>query len=180
MTLKARAAIVLPDRMRWEVTLPFGTMVQVLNGDDSFSQSPQSTGPLGDSERSELKKSLRRQAPVLLQHRDAAGFKAVATGAEEVDGTSVELVHVEFDGDVNTLGIDPVTGRILSLSYRGRNFMGAPGKLEQRFSDFREVDGLVLPFASVTTFDGKPMLSGTVESTELDVVLEDTEFQKPE
>ncbi len=180
MILKARAAIVLPDRMRWEVTLPFGTMVQVLNGDDSFSQSPQSTGPLGSSERKELKKSLLRLAPVLLQQRDAAGFKAVATGAGEVEGTKVELVHVELDGDANTLGVDPVTGRILSLAYRGTNFLGAPGKLEQRFSDFREVDGLVLPFASVTTFDGEPMLSGTVESTELDVALEDSEFQKPE
>ena len=57
--------------------------------------------------------------------------------------------------------------------------MGAPGDLEQRFSDFREVDGLVLPFVSTTTFNGDPMLSGTVQSTELDVAIEDSDFEKP-
>ncbi len=179
MGIKAKAAIALPGRMRWELTLPFGTMVQVLNGDDSFAQTPQGTGPLPDTQRAQLEQGLRRLAPVLLQHRDADGFTAVATGAGEVDGTVVEMVHVEIDGAANTLGIDPETGHILSIAYRGTNMMGAPGDLEQRFSDFRDVDGLTLPFASVTTFNGEPMLSGTVQSTELDVAIEDSEFEMP-
>ncbi len=177
MVMKARAAIVLPERMRWEVTLPFGTMAQVLNGDASFTQTPQGVGPLPAAQRAELEKSLVRLAPVLLQRRGAAAFKAVATGAGEVDGTNVELVHVELDGDANTLGIDPATGNILSIAYRGTNFMGAPGDLEQRFSDFREVDGMVLPFASVTIFNGEKMLSGTVLSIELDGAIDDSEFR---
>ncbi len=180
MAMKAKAVVFLPERMRWELTLPFGTMVQVLNGDDSFSQTPQGIGPLPAAQRGQLEKSLRRLVPVLLGLRDSEGFKAVATGAGEVDGTGVEMVHVELSGDANTLGIDPETGRILSITYRGTNFMGAPGELEQHFSDFREVDGLVLPFASVTTFNGEPMLSGNVQSTELDIAIEDSEFEKPQ
>ncbi len=180
MQMKARAVIALPDRMRWEVILPFGTMVQVLNGDASFAQSPQGSGPLPEAQRKQLEKNMKRLAPVLLKHRDEESFKAVATGAGEVDGTPVELVHVELDGEASTLGIDPETGRILSIQYRGTNFMGAPGDLVQRFSDFREVDGLMLPFASVTTFNGEPMLSGTVESTELDVPVDDSDFQAPQ
>ena len=180
MALKAKAAIALPDRLRWELTLPFGTMVQVLNGDASFAQSPQGTTSMPEAQRIQLRRALRRLAPVLLQHRDAAGFTAVATGAAEVDGTLVERVHVEIDGDANTLGIDPETGRILSITYRGSSMMGAPGELEERYSDFREVDGLTLPFASVTTFNGEPMMSGTVQSTELDAAVADSEFEKPQ
>ena len=180
MNMKAKATIALPDRMRWEVMLPFGSMVQVLNGEKSFGQSPQGTGPLPAAQRAQLEKNLRRLAPVLLQHRGAESFKAVATGAGEVDGTKVEMVHVELEGDTNTVGIDPETGRILSISYRGQSFTGAPGELKQVFSDFRDVDGLMLPFASVTTFNGEPMLTGTVESTEVDVALEDSAFTMPE
>ena len=180
MQVALKATIALPDRLHQEMQLPFGTMTQVLNGEDSFAQSPQGIQPLNASQRGQLEKALKRLAPVLLSLRDAEGFKAVATGAGEVDGTAVEKVHVEVHGEANTLGIDPATGRILSIAYRGSNLMGAPGDLEQRYSDFRDVDGLVLPFASVTTFNGEPMLSGVVESNELDVEIEDTLFAKPE
>lgn len=179
MAMKAQAVIALPDRMRWEVTLPFGTMVQVLNGDGSFGQGPRGSGPLPAAQREQLAKTLRRLAPVLLKHRDDEGFQAVASGSGEVDGTAVETVQVEIADDVSTLGIDPETGHILSQTYRGSNFMGAPGELEQRFSDFREVDGLILPHASETTFNGEPMLKGTVDSTELDSTIEDSEFEQP-
>ncbi len=180
MAIQLKATVALPDRLRQEMTLPFGTMVQVLNGDSSFAQSPQGSQPLNESQRQQLSQAIRRLPPVLLGLRDAAGFSAVATGAGEVDGTNVEMVHVELDGDTNTLGIDPQTGQILSIAYRGTNFMGAPGEVEQHYSDFREVDGLMLPFASSTTFNGEPMLTGTVESTEVDVEVEDSEFEMPQ
>ena len=180
MQATAKTVIVLPDRMRSEIKLPFGTMVQVLAGEGSFSQTPQGTGPLPEAQRKDMVKTLRRLAPVLLRHRGAESWKAVATGPGEVDGTSVEMVHVELEGDANTLGIDPATGRILSIAYRGTNFMGAPGDLHQTFSDFREVDGLVQPFAWVTTFNGEPMMTGVVESTEFDGEIEDSEFEMPE
>ncbi|MEM7349533.1 MAG: pitrilysin family protein [Acidobacteriota bacterium] len=177
--LGMRAAIILPDRMRWELQLPFGTMVQVLNGDASFAQSPAGAQPLPAAQRKELAKSLQRLAPVLLRHRDDPGFKAIASGVAEVDGTRVETVQVELEGNVNTLGIDPESGKILSITYQGSNLGGAPGQLEQRFSDFREVDGLILPFASVTTFNGETMLEGTVESSQLDSPIDDAEFEMP-
>ncbi len=180
MPIKLKATVALPDRLRQEMTLPFGTMIQVLNGDSSFAQSPQGSQPLNESQREQLVKALQRLPLVLLGRRDSEGFSAVATGAGEVDGTAVELVHVELDGEANTLGIDPATGRILSIAYRGTNPMGAPGDLEQHFSDFRDVSGLMLPFASSTTFNGEPMLSGVVESNEVDVEVDDSEFEMPQ
>ena len=128
MKVALKALVALPDRLRQEMQLPFGTMIQVLNGDNSFAQSPQGVQPLNESQRGQLEKGLRRVAPVLLSLRDSEGFKAVATGAGEVDGTKVEMVHVDYHGDVNTLGIDPATGRILSVAYRGTNHHGSAGR----------------------------------------------------
>ncbi len=178
MQLRTKAAIVMPDRMRWEMIMPFGAMVQVLNGEDSFAQTPRGAGPLPAAQRADLEKSLRRLVPVLLKHRDAEGFEAVATGAGEVEGVAVEMVQVDFAGEVNNLAIDPETGHVLTVAYSGTNFAGARGQMKQRFSDFREVDGLVLPFASVTTFNDEPMLSGSVESTVLNGEIADSEFAK--
>ena len=180
MQIKGKATLALPDRMRSEMVLPFGTMVRVLNGESSFMQSPQGTQPLPEAQRVDLRSAMRRLPLVLLRHRDSDAFKVVATGPGEVDGQGVEMVHLELDGDTCTLGIDPENGRILSIRYRGKDFAGAPGDKEETFSDFREVDGLVLPHAMVTTFNGDPMLSSTVESTALNGAVEDSVFEMPE
>jgi len=179
MQVKLRATIALPDRMRVETALPFGTMVQVLNGESGFAQTPGGTQTLPETQRNDLAKSLRRLAPVLLKLRDSEGFKAIAGGSGEVDGTPVEIVHVELHGDNIKLGIDPENGQVRSITFRGTNFAGAPGEMVQHYSDFRDVEGLMLPFASVTTFNGEPMLSGTVESSQVNGEVADSVFEMP-
>ncbi|MCP3964600.1 MAG: hypothetical protein GY719_42770 [bacterium] len=179
MQMKAKATLAMPDRMRWEMVLPFGTMIQVLNGEGSFAQTPQGTQPLPEAARKDLNDTMKRFPMVLLQHRDSEGFKAVATGAGELGGKSVEMVHLELDGQSATLGIDPESGQLVGIKYRGKNFMGAPGELVQTYSDFREVGGLTLGHSLVTTFNGEPMLSSTVVSTVLDEPIEDAEFEMP-
>lgn len=179
MQVSFSAHIALPGRMRVETRLPFGAMVQVLNGDSSYAQTPGGTQALPEAARQDLEKNLRRLTPVLLQHRDHDGFKVVAAGPGEVDGTAVEMVQIEIEGDTVKVGIEPESGKIRSIGYRGTNFMGAPGELVQSYSDFRDVGGLILPFASTTTFNGEPMLTGTIESSEINVEVEDSTFEMP-
>ena len=53
-----------------------------------------------------------------------------------------------------TLGVDPSTGRVLTLAYRGRGPGGVFGEIVESFSDFRTVEGLSLPFKVTGTFNG--------------------------
>jgi len=176
-----RTWLVFPDRLRIEIELPFGTMVQVLNGAGSFVQPPQQQPvPMPENTRLDLAQAFNRQLPVLLRQRDAEGFVAVAAGTEEVGGTVVENVHVELDGESVTLGVDPESGRVLVISYRGKNMMGAPGKIRQVSSDFRDVDGLSLSFNSEATFDGEPMQRAELESITVDGAIDDALFEMPE
>ncbi len=179
MSASAKMIVVYPDRVRTELSLPMGTMVQVVNGDSGHVQMGPQGRPMPEGQVQEARRGLVRNAIGLLSARDRDGFEAVAAGSDEVDGTTVELVRVEIDGYPITAGIDPETGHILSLSYRG-SVMGPPGDVRQVYSDFREVDGLMLPFSSVITVNGDPAMTTIAESWTLDGEYEDSLFEVPE
>jgi zinc protease len=178
MSASGKMIVVYPDRVRTELTLPMGTMVQVVAGDSGFMQMGPQSRPMPEAQVQESRRALVRNAIGLLTVRDREDFEAVAAGADEVDGTPVEKVRVVIDGFTMTAGIDPATGRILSLAYRG-SIMGPPGDVLQVYSDFREVDGLTLPFSSVSTVNGNPAMTTTAESVTLDGEYDDSLFALP-
>ncbi len=178
MSANAKTIIVFPDKVRGELTMPMGTMVQAINGDSGFMKMGPQSQPMPATQVQEGKRNLVRNAVGLLKARDREDFEAVAAGASDVDGTAVEQVRVEIDGYLITAGIDPATGRVLSLGFRG-SVMGPPGDVLQVFSDFREVDGLTLPFLAVTTVNGNPAMTTTTESMSFDGEYESSLFEMP-
>ena len=96
-------------------------------------------------------------------------------------GISVEQVAVVIDGVTHTIGVDPGTGRIVSLSYKRRGPAGDFGQVVRVFSDFRSVNGLTLPFKVTTTFNGEPWKdqSSTVESIAINNKIDPAIFEKP-
>ena len=179
MQMQTRALVSLPGRLRFETLLPFGVMAQVLNGEKSFMQTPQGAQPLVVEQRQRLASNLSRLVPVLLASRQEEGFRAVAQGEEDVNGTKVQKVYVESAGESQTLGID-TEGKIVSVEYEGLGMSGAPGEIFQTFSDFREVEGLILPFASTTKFNGEVMMLGTNELVEVNPEVDEEAFEMPQ
>jgi hypothetical protein len=93
----------------------------------------------------------------------------------------VEQVRVEFGGEALTLGIDPASGRVLTVSYRGPGPGGGPpGEVVQTFSDFRSVEGgLTLPFKMVGTFNGEQAMTSTTDSITVNAPVDAALFQQP-
>lgn len=181
LDISSTTLMVFPGRMRQELTLPFGTIVQVLDGDTAWAQTPQGTQALPEAQRNQLASSMARSLTVLLRARGAEGFSAVAAGTDTIGETAVELVQVTHGEQTTTLGVDPQTGRVLTVRFRGTNNAGVPGQMQQTYSDFRDVDGgMVLPFASETTFDGEPMARATIEAIALDPEADEALFTQPE
>ncbi len=111
----------------------------------------------GDSSvHSALVRGLYREPVALLAARDRPGFVAVALGPGELGGRPVEKVAVGFRGATSTLSLDAETGRVLAVSFRGRGGPGL-GMVEHLYSDFRKVEGVEVPWAVATTFDGQPV-----------------------
>jgi YHS domain-containing protein len=180
--------IVFPDRIRLALSMPAyndpSVMVQpvmVLLPGDAFMIAPRGVRPLPAEARAEQEQQIQRKPLSILRARNGAGFKAAASGPGKAGETAVEKVTVELASERYTLGIDPATGRILSLSYKRRGPQGNFGEFVQTFSDFRAVDGLTLPFKITVTFDGQPWKdqSSTIETIVINGAIDPALFEKP-
>ena len=132
--------------------------------------------------RTELEKQVKRSVLEVMRARKRTDFKIATTSAGKVGETSVEQVDVMFDNVRLRLGIDPASGRVLSLAYKGRqSSSGEIGEIVLLFSDFRAVDGLTLPFKTTGTFNGlhDPQQTYTVEAITLNGKLDPAAFEKP-
>ena len=180
--------IVFPDRIRLALSMPDysnpSTMVQrviVMLPGEAFMIAPRGALPMPAEARADQERQIQRKPLSILRTRNGVGFKAVAAGPGKAGEAAVEKVTVELAGARYTLGIDPSTGRIMSLSQKRRGPQGNFGEFVQTFSDFRAVDGLTLPFKVVATFDGQLWKdqSSTVEAIAVNGAIDPALFEKP-
>jgi YHS domain-containing protein len=181
--------IAFPDRLRFTQTMPdfrdpTKTMQQtlvLLPGEAFGLGGPRGVFLVQKSVREAEERRFRQQPLYLMRARKSPGFKAAALGTEKSGTVELERVAVEFDGVSCVLGIESATGRVLSLSYTRRGRQGAFGEFVQMFSDFREVNGLTLPFKITATFDGQPWKeqSATIEVITINEAVDATLFERP-
>lgn len=179
--VKTSLTRVYPGKYREERALSFGTIATVITPAGGFYSMARGGGDLIDEQRAAYEKQFARNVLTLLRARRDAGFAATSAGPGKAGETSVEQVDVSSGGVSARLGIDPATGRVLSLAYRGRGPGGMFGDIVQTFSDFRAVEGLTLPFKTAGTFNGEPspQHSSTVESIVINAPVAPSLFEKP-
>ena len=170
--------LAFPDALRQETVRPNFTLASVITPSESFILVNNTARPMPEANRSAITKDLYHELVVLFRARSRSDFKAWLTD----DGTEekmLEYLDVELPGFTTTLGIDRGTGRVVSQTYRGRGPGGVLGQIVINYSDFRTVDGLLLPFK---TFDGQPFpaLSGTIEAITINGQIDPSSFKKPQ
>lgn len=102
-----------------------------------------------------MRRGLKRYPLALLKVRTVPGFQVATAGKSKVDDTEVELLTVWVEGATTILGVDPNTGHILQVTYRGRLGAGGIGDVVLKYGDFRKVNDLTLPFSVHRTFNNK-------------------------
>jgi hypothetical protein len=164
---------------RLEQTYQFGTIATVVTPGGGFYVTPRGAGDLFDVQRDAYEEQFMRSPLPIMRARRVAEFAAV--GAAKVGSTTVEQVDVSVGRVRVRLGIDPATGRVLTLAYRGRGSSGAFGRIVRTFSDFRAVGGLTLPFKTTGVFDGEadPTQTSTAESIVVNADLSPALFERP-
>jgi hypothetical protein len=170
--------LAFPDAVRQETVRPNFTLVSVVSPSESFVIANNTARPMPEDNRDAIYNQLNRELIVLLRARTRSEFKAAGSGKAEA---GVEYVDVELPSFTTSLGVDPATGRVVSQTYHGRGPGGVLGEIAISYSDFRNVDGISLPFKMVATFDGQPFppLSATVESVTLNGQIDVSSFKKP-
>jgi YHS domain-containing protein len=172
--------VVFPDRFRAEERWENGFSASVAAGDEGFQQSSDEAWMMEPFERRYLIRQFLRDPVVLLKARTRPDFRAFAAGRGTLEEREVEWLKVSVCSATATLGIDPADGRVLSLGYHGRGPSGV-GEVVRTFSDFREVDGLMLPFAHRMMVDGKAAgdKANVYDTIALNGKLDEALFQMP-
>ena len=128
---------------RQEVEAPFGKLASFTNGKSGWVKSPQGEGALvGPMLKQAQGEIFRNYFQLLLSDRDT-GRTVNAAG-----GDSVEIS--DKSGNAVRLTIDKASGLPLKSSYAGPQ-----GKIEETWSDLRDVNGIKIPFKIVVQQNGR-------------------------
>lgn len=170
--------VAFPDSLRQEVVRPNFTLTSVLTPAESFILFNNAARPMPEANRMAVFKELYHDPIFLFRARKQPEFKASLVSTAD---KTLERVEIELPELTTTLGIDPETGRVLNQSYRGRGPGGVVGQIVIDYSDFRTVEGLLLPFKTTATFDGQPFpaLSATIEAITINGKIDPSNFKKP-
>jgi YHS domain-containing protein len=179
--VKNTLLLAFPDSVWQETVRPTFTMVSVVTPAESFFVFNNSARQMPEANRTSIYQELNHEIVVLFRSRTRSEFKASVAGNAKVGEVAVERVDVELPGFTTSLGIDPATGRVLSQAYRGRGPGSVVGEIVINYSDFRDVEGLSLPFKVSATFDGKPFpaVSATTEAIAINGQVNPASFKRP-
>ena len=136
--------------------------------------------PAIEAGRPSMELDFGRQIVPLLRARREAGFKAVALGPGTAGGSAVDRVRIVNGGVDVTLGLDPSSRRVHSVSFVDRHAAeGHYGEYTVIYSDYRPVDGLMLPFSERASFNGVPdeLLTRTLDAIAINPPLEPALFE---
>jgi YHS domain-containing protein len=178
--VKNTLVLAFPDAVRQEIARPNFTLTSVISPSESFTVVNNVARPMPEANRTALNKELYHDLIILFRARTRSDFKAWAAGNGAEDKT-LEHLEIELPDFNTTLGIDSGTGRVVNQTYRGRGPGGVLGQIVINYSDFRTIDGLLLPFKITATFDGQPFpaLSATIEAITVNGQIDPSNFKKP-
>jgi len=166
MKVKQTNSYLAPSSLRQEIELPFAKQTVYSDGATGWMISPQ--GPMGMSPA--VLKQVRGEVfrllpPLLMSDRDPGRtVNFLGEGKIEISAKDGESVQLEVDGK---------TGLPLKIIYQG-----SQGPVDQVYSDWREVNGIRLPFAWTILQGGKKFASVTVAEYKVNSGLTKEEIAK--
>lgn len=115
-----------------------------------------------DSVRDFMERAVYRHPVTILKAWADGEAKAFKLNPGLRNGLSMERVAVYVKGAATEMWIDPQSGHVARISYRGRAPEGI-AEIVEDFADYREVGNLMLPFSVQRQIDGKPVANPTLE-----------------
>jgi zinc protease len=175
----SKATVMFPDRMRSDVTLPFGTITQGFDGKVTWAGSPQGVREMPASENAESLRNIALMVGLgVFREAMAGNAQAALLGEEEVQGH--KFIALEWAGPSGPVKLyfDPQTRLLSGVRYRSTSVQGTFESLSL-WSDFRAVEGVQIPFRAVNYRDGSKFIEQTVTEVKMNPPLDPATFAKP-
>ena len=165
MKAKQITRMLEPSIMRQDQELPFGKITVYSDGKSGWMAAPQGTQPLPPPVLKQVQGEMFRQLPRVLLTGNANG---TAGGVELSDG----------QGNSATLTIDEKTGLPLKQTYQSVGMGGPPQTVVETYSDWRDVNGIRLPFQVIIEQGGKKFAEVTVTDWKINTGIKAEDLSK--
>jgi hypothetical protein len=171
LTFTGKVVTALPDKLRLEIAAEVMgqkvDVVQVVNGAKAKNTVNGMAIPLEDAQKDDMKAGLAaREAQTLVPLLDGKRFTLKAEKDADVDGKPAAVVLVNGQGLKDAkFFFDKKTGLLAKVERKGLA-PGGSGEVasESVLSDYKKVDGVMVPTKFVIHHDGKKFM--TMELTE--------------
>ena len=174
-----------PGDVRAERTMVLGERTQqsvnLLTKDGGWFMAQGRAYPQNPEGLATARQESGRHLVSLLRARAEKSFRAASLPAATIDGTDVDRVRI-MNGSVDmTVNLAKKSGQVHSVTFTGRNVDAEIGEYTLVLSDYRDVNGLRLPFSERALFNGAPdaFLTRTIQSIEVNPPIDPALFQPP-
>lgn len=170
-----------PDKIKIEFVIQGMTGVQAYDGSTAWTLMPFTGNKDPQKMPEEDRKDIIEQADFdgpLFDYKEK-GHVVEYVGKEDVEGTEAHKLKLTLkNGNVRYLYLDPESGLEIKATAMIKR-EGVEATVDSFFGDYKEVNGILFPFAIEQKIQGQPGPTFSVETLELDVELADSMFVMP-
>lgn len=172
-----------PGKMCLEFIFNKEKAIQCINGKSGWKVLPFQGRNMAESMTSSELKQIVDMAEIdgLLFDSDKRGHKITLAAKEQIDGRNVFKLQLELpEGAIRWVYIDEESALDIKLEMK-RMLRGKERLVETNYTDWRNVDGLLIPHRQETRIKGSAMSNFiTVESVRVNTPIDDSRFKMPE
>lgn len=170
----------LPNCVRADQTLPFGTMTLAVCGQSGWRQTPRGIEDLPADFIADAQAERARDLLVVLTQYSGLKAQALASAAD-VDGRPADVVYVQHDLVKGwKIYLDRASHLIVRMEYRDKSpITGATVTVQEQFADYRKAGAVSWPYARKVLHDGELFGDFKVSSFTTNTGAADALFAKP-
>src|SRR5579864_5843694 len=177
--VQAESTVVYPDRLKLSLQTARGNFAMIVTPEAAFmSAEGMGTQDMPSSQKSERLEQIHRDIVYVAQHVDDPEFSFVAAGMDQSGGEQTAVVDVSGPDVSLRWFVDPQSGKLLRETYKAMGQSG-PVDTETDFSDWKDVEGLNLPFHRENKQGGQGASTVQYSKIELNPTVDPKIFEKP-
>lgn len=175
-----RTYIEYPDHLRVDADLGGVQIVQIYAGGRAWLKDPAEVREAPADLAAEFRAGVRRDFLALLAGAAAGTYRLALEPEEGFEGRVLRVVGITGDDLPRgmRLFVDPSDGRLVKVAHRTR-IDSREVETEERYGDYRLVDGLVLPFRATMVRDGRVVAERTITRVQVNPPLDPDTFARP-
>jgi zinc protease len=172
--------VAYPDKFRVDASVADAKVVQVYNSGDAWMTDPNGLREAPAPMKAEFAASVRRDMIPLLIGVAEGKLAAKLLPDEGREGRALRVLEISGEGLSPVRLYVDASGLVTRQSFSREDPEGGARMMtEEVFSDYRDVDGIKVPFTAEVLHDGRPVLTRTLTDVKFNAPVDPSLFARP-